>query len=64
MLFSQDVCNTCIFPQTLENLVQRDLPKCESQAESLKKDMNKATERQSKGCEDCDMRTNPDTLLV
>lgn len=34
--------------KTLENLVQRDLPKCESQAESLKKDMNKAIQEATK----------------
>ena len=42
VLQSFHLCKTCILPQTLENLVQRDLPKCESQAEALKKDMHKA----------------------
>lgn len=34
--------------KTLEKLVERDLPKCESQAESLKKDMNKAVQEATK----------------
>ena len=44
-LMSFDVCKSWTWPQKLEKLVERDLPKCESHAEELKKDVNKAKEQ-------------------
>lgn len=36
------VCKSWTWPQKLQKLVERDLPKCESHAEELKAEVNKA----------------------